>query len=143
MRARFKGRVLVEGEAEGPAIVVDSISFYGDVDPERGVLSDGRSIEGKVLVARRSRGSTVGSYIIYALKEYGRAPKAIVMSKSEPIVIVGAVLAGIPLVDGLPDEFFSTVEDGVKVCVRRDGIVEVGCKGLTAPEEPDRDNSKV
>jgi len=128
----FKGRVLVEGEAEGPAVVVDAISFYGDVDPERGVLVDGRRLRGAILVARRSRGSTVGSYIIYALREYGNAPKAIVMGKSEPIVIAGAVLADIPLVDGLPDEFFESVRDGVWLRVTREGRVEI--LGSASPE---------
>ncbi len=126
MARTFRGRVLVEGEAEGPALVINSISFYGDVDPERGVLADGRSIEGRILVARRSRGSTVGSYVIYALKEYGKAPKAILMGRSEPIVIAGAVLSNIPLIDGLPDEFFEAVRDGVRIRVRIDGTVEVG-----------------
>ncbi len=125
MAATYKGRVLVEGETEGPALVVESISFYGDVDPERGILTDGRSIEGKILVARRSRGSTVGSYIIYALKEYSKAPKAILMSRSEPIIIAGAVLAGIPLVDNLPDEFFDSIKDGVVLRVKRDGTIEI------------------
>ncbi len=129
MARTFKGRVLVEGEAEGEAVVVESISFYGDVDPERGILADGRSIEGKILVARRSRGSTVGSYVIYALKEYGKAPKAILMGRSEPIVIAGAVLSNIPLVDSLPDEFFNSVKDGVRVRVRSDGTVEIGEEG--------------
>ena len=122
---RFKGVPLVEGEAEGEVVVVDSISFYGDVEPEEGRLVDGRVVAGKVLAARRSRGSTVGSYVIFALREYGKAPKAIIMEESEPIVIAGAVLAGIPLVHKLPGELFSTLRDGVKVRVYRDGAVEL------------------
>ncbi len=119
----FKGRPIVPGDVEGEAIVLDSISFYGDVDPEKGVLYDGRTIVNKILVARKSRGSTVGSYVIYSLKLHGKAPKAILLGRSEPIVIAGAVLAGIPLYNGLPEDFFKIVSDGAKIKVRRDGFI--------------------
>jgi predicted aconitase with swiveling domain len=120
----FKGRALIPGEAEGEAVTVDSISFYGDVDPDKGTLRDGRVISGRILVARRSRGSTVGSYVILSLRYNGKAPAAILMEKAEPIVVVGAYLAGIPLVDKLPREFFESVRDGTPVRVR-DGEVVV------------------
>jgi len=123
-RLAYKGRVLVEGSAEGEAVVVETLSFYGDVDPERGVMVDGRRIDGRILLARRSRGSTVGSYVIYALKVNGKAPLAILMERSEPIVVAGAVLAGIPLVDSLPRELFDVVRDGYRVRVSH-GVVEV------------------
>jgi predicted aconitase with swiveling domain len=120
----FRGRPLIPGEAEGEAVTVDSISFYGDVDPDKGVLRDGRAVSGRILVARRSRGSTVGSYVILALRYNKKAPAAILMEKAEPIVVVGAYLAGIPLVDRLPREFFEKVRDGAVVRVR-DGEVVV------------------
>lgn len=129
--ARFKGRVLVRGSAEGEAVVVDSISFYGDVDPETGtIVSSGRSVSSRILVARRSRGSTVGSYVIYALARNGVAPKAIIIGEAEPIIVAGCVLASIPLVDRLPDKFFDTVTDGSIVRVSADGTVEVYKPGV-------------
>jgi predicted aconitase with swiveling domain len=124
-RLEFKGRPIVPGDARGEAVVLESISFYGDVDPKTGLLVDGRSIKGKILVARRSRGSTVGSYVIYALKKYGNSPAAIILGRSEPIVIAGAVLAQTPLYDSLPDSFFRHIRDGVEIEVRRDGLVVV------------------
>ncbi|BAN90777.1 aconitase X swivel domain-containing protein [Aeropyrum camini] len=122
---RFRSRPIVGGEAEGPAVVIGSLSFYGEVDPETGATSSGKSLAGKVAVIRRSRGSTVGSYVIYALKENGVAPLAILMEKAEPIVIAGCVLAGIPLYDGLPPEFFERVRDGDRLRVYSDGLVEI------------------
>jgi len=121
----FRGRPVVPGRALGEAVVVESISFYGDVDPERGVLVDGRTLKGRILVARRSRGSTVGSYVIYAMKEKGSAPLAIVMEKSEPIVVAGAVIASIPLVDMVDEAFFRIVSDGDRVEVMEDGSVRL------------------
>ncbi|MEB3774007.1 MAG: DUF126 domain-containing protein [Desulfurococcales archaeon] len=118
----FKGRAIVPGGAEGEAVVVDSISFYGEVDPDTGRLADGRSIKGRILIARRTRGSTVGSYIIYALAKNGAAPKAIIVERAEPIVIVGAILASIPLIDTLPPKFFETVRDGCSITVEGDTV---------------------
>jgi predicted aconitase with swiveling domain len=119
-----RGRPLVPGDASGEAVVVrGAISFYGDVDPARGVLADGRSIAGRVLVAERSRGSTVGSYVILGLKYNGVAPAAILMGEAEPIVVAGAVLAGIPLVDRLPPGLLGRIRDGWMVRVSRDGRV--------------------
>jgi len=118
-----KARSLVEGNVCGEAIVVDSLSFFGEVDPEKGVLRDGRSIAGKILVIGRVRGSTVGAYVIYGLRYYGRAPKAIVVrGDADPIVVAGAVLARIPLYDRLGDSL--TITDGARVCVG-DGTVRV------------------
>lgn len=124
-RLTYKGRPLVPGSARGRAVVVDAISFYGDVDPETGLLRDGRSIAGRILAARRSRGSTVGSYVIMALKYNSKAPAAIIMERAEPIVVVGAYLAGVPLVDSLPRGLFESLRDGDEVEVEADGTVRI------------------
>jgi len=123
--ASYRLKPLVPGYAEGETVKVERLSFYGEVDPVKGELYDGRSIAGKILVIGRSRGSTVGSYIIYGLKYYGVEPKAIVMVKSEPIVVVGAVLAGIPLYEGLPREVFDKIRDGCALRVRPTGEMEL------------------
>ncbi len=123
-RIEALGRPLVPGRARGEAVVVrGAISFYGDVDPARGLLRDGRSLAGKVLVAERSRGSTVGSYVIMGLRYSGRAPAAILMVEAEPIVVAGAVLAGVPLVDRLPAEILDRVRDGWIIEVDEQGKV--------------------
>ena len=104
----YTGRAIVRGIAEGEAIVSKRrISFLGDVDPETGEITDSRSdiygenISGKVLVFPGGRGSTVGSYVIYRMKKNKTAPSAMINLKTEPIIAVGAVIAGIPLIDSL------------------------------------------
>ena len=84
---------------EGEALVLDRpLSFLGDVDPVSGVVRDlGVSVAGKVLLVERFRGSTVGSYVLYALKKVGRAPRAIVSKQLDPVVIAGCVLSSIPI----------------------------------------------
>ncbi len=96
------GRALVgKGHIEGEAVVVNHrLSFLGEVDPKSGTLYDGRSIKDKILIIKGVRGSTVGAYVIYGLRYYGTAPKAIVVMESvDPIVLSGCVMADIPLVD--------------------------------------------
>ena len=120
-------RPVVPGRARGRIVKVESLSFYGEVDPRRGVLiGDGRSVRGRILFIGRSRGSTVGSYVIYALKYHGNAPAAIVMIRSEPIVITGAILAGIPLFEGLPREVFESAREGECASIGSDGVLVLG-----------------
>ncbi|MEM3087758.1 MAG: DUF126 domain-containing protein, partial [Candidatus Bathyarchaeia archaeon] len=102
----LKGRTIVGGQAEGTALVTrEAISFFGGVEPRTGVIIErgheleGSKISGKVLVFPRGKGSTVGSYIIYAMSKYGTAPAAMINLETEAIIAVGAVLANIPLMD--------------------------------------------
>ncbi|MGC8566824.1 MAG: aconitase X swivel domain-containing protein [Caldisphaera sp.] len=121
----INGRALIKGKAEGEAVVINEISFYGDVDPETGKLKDGRSIKGKIVVSLKPRGSTVGSYIIYALKENNVSPKAIIMVKSEPIIVAGCVLANIPLIDNIPKDLVKNINDGDKIIINGDKIIVI------------------
>ncbi len=104
---KFKAKAIVEGECKGEAVVIDKpLSFFGEVDPYNGVVKPlGVSIADKVLVIPGTRGSTVGSYVIYALREYGKAPSCIVACSIEPILVIGCVIADIPLymVEGCSD----------------------------------------
>jgi hypothetical protein len=103
---KLKGRAIFEGKAEGRALVSSSpMSFYGGVDPdtgevvERGSELAGQSVKGRVLVFPHGKGSTVGSYVLYRLAKNGAAPCAIVNTKCETIVAVGAIISEIPCVD--------------------------------------------
>jgi len=114
------------GSASGPALVSkESISFLGTVDPDTGKVVDpkhqlcGKYIGGKVLIFPGGKGSTVGSYVIYQLKKRGVAPAAMINIRSEPIVAVGAIISGIPLVDGVAAELLD-LEDGTFVKVDAD-----------------------
>jgi len=103
---RLSGRVIFGGKAEGIALVSSSpMSFYGGVDPDTGKVIErghelrGESVKGRVLVFPNGKGSTVGSYVLYRLKKNGAAPSAILNSRCETIVAVGAIISEIPCVD--------------------------------------------
>jgi hypothetical protein len=102
------GRVVSPGRARGTALVSDQpLGFYGGVDPKTGVVTDaghplaGQCVRGRVLCFPCGKGSTVGSYVLYGLVRNGVAPCAIVNQRTETIVATGAILAGIPCVDGV------------------------------------------
>jgi len=103
---KLQGRVIKQGHASGVALVSsEPIGFLGGVDPETGrVVEPGHQLEGecvsgRVLVFPTGKGSTVGSYTLYRLARNGLAPAAIINRQSEAIVAVGAIIAGIPMVD--------------------------------------------
>ena len=112
---------VASGCARGPALVtLDAISFLGNVDAATGTVVDpahelfGQCIAGKALIFPGGKGSTVGSYVIYQLKKKGLAPAAMINIRSEPIVAVGAIISGIPLVDRVGEEILQT-ENGTVV----------------------------
>ena len=115
------------GCARGEALVTEeTISFLGNVDANTGIVVDpahelfGQCIAGKVLIFPGGKGSTVGSYVIYQLKKRGLAPAAMINLRSEPIVAVGAIISGIPLVDRVGEEILQT-KNGTLVEVDADG----------------------
>jgi predicted aconitase with swiveling domain len=103
---RLQGRTIKAGHGDGKALVSEEpIGFLGGVDPDTGIVIEknhpleGCSVSGRILVFPTGKGSTVGSYTLYRLARNGRAPAAIVNAQSEAIVAVGAIIAGIPMVD--------------------------------------------
>lgn len=100
------GRGLVKGRGRGPLLITrEPISFYGGVDPETGRIEEkghelyGFTVSNAILVFPYGKGSTVGSYVLLRLAKRGKAPAGIVNILSEPIVVVGCMLGGIPLMD--------------------------------------------
>jgi uncharacterized protein len=133
MAIEVKGRVICRGTGLGRALLSrDAISFLGGVDPESGIVVEkghaleGRSVAGRVLVFPRGKGSTVGSYVMLQLKKNNCAPAAIINLEAEPIIAVGAIISGIPMMDKLEKDPYALMKDGNKVKVDADrGIVEV------------------
>lgn len=127
------GRSVVSGKAQGLALVTSQpVSFFGGLDIEKGTVIEkgheleGEKVTGRVLVFPRGKGSTVGSYVIYAMKKKGTAPAAIINIETEPIIAVGCVLTGIPLMDKLNENPIKIIMTGDFVKVLADeGLVRV------------------
>lgn len=104
----LRGRRIVAGRAEGEALASSvPFSFVGGVDPATGTVLDddtgcaGQRLAGRVFAFPRGKGSTVGSYAIYGLAKRELGPAAILNARAEAIVAVGAILGGVPMVDGI------------------------------------------
>jgi len=100
------GRSISGGKGAGRLLVSpEPISFLSGVDPESGIVVEkghpleGKSVAGTVLAFPYGKGSTVGSYVIYALSRNGHAPAAIVNTEAEPIIATGAIIGNIPMID--------------------------------------------
>ncbi|TGC10911.1 DUF126 domain-containing protein [Methanolobus halotolerans] len=121
---RIKCRSISRGTAEGEVLLThDPISFLGNVDPNTGTIVEtehelyGQCIKDRVLVFPHGKGSTVGSYVLYQLIKNDVAPAAMINTESEPIVAVGAIISGIPLVDKMEKDPFDILKNGDHVKV--------------------------
>jgi len=90
---------------------------------EDGHELEGKCLSGKVLVFPHGKGSTVGSYVMYQLKKNNVAPAAIINRSAEPIVVVGAIISDIPMVD-------STDPDPIEIIKNGDIVRVDGTKGV-------------
>jgi len=119
MAGTLKGRGIVSGSRRGIALVSKKpLSFLGSVDHNTGVVVEkghdlqGQSLKDKVLCFPYGHGSTVGSYVLYSLVKKGLGPKAIVNQVADIVVVVGAIIAEIPMIDRVD---VSQIKNGDKV----------------------------
>jgi predicted aconitase with swiveling domain len=119
----IRGRGIARGIGSGDLLVSEApLSFLSGVDPETGVIVEhghplrGTCIAGRVLAFDHGKGSTVGSYVLYALSRNGHAPVAIINQEAETIIAVGAIISGIPMIDRI-EVPISRLESGTRVTV--------------------------
>ena len=126
MILHISGRSISRGRGTGRLLVSPApISFLSGVDPETGMIVEkghplrGSGIAGRVLAFPYGKGSTVGSYVLYALSRNGHAPAAIINTEAEAIIATGAIISGIPMVDR-PRIPITQLVDGTLVSVDGD-----------------------
>jgi len=114
-KTKLKGRVIVEGHCKAEALAsTKPISFLGGVDPADGRIIEkshdlwGECVKDKVLCFPYGHGSTVGSYVLYSLAKKNLAPKAIINQTADPVIVVGAIIANIPMIDQIETKQIKT-----------------------------------
>lgn len=123
----------VEGEA---LVSPDGFSARYDLDRVTGCISReshalyGESIAGKVLVCPLAKGGFATSWALFDLRSRGLAPVAMLFTWANPVMVQGAVLAGIALMDQLTPDPMTAIRTGDKVRVDpKAGRVEVWPRG--------------
>lgn len=114
----LKGRAIVQGNCRGRALVsTHPLSFLGDVNSNSGTIIKkkhdlyGKNMKGQILCFPCGHGSTVGSYALYSLARKGVEPKAIVNQIADPVVVVGAIIAEIPMIDQIDIQQIETGDE--------------------------------
>jgi len=129
----FKCHRISEGKTEGEILISqDEIMFYL-IDPHTGVVIEkghsleGKSVAGKVLVFPGGKGSSVVQADgLFQLTKYDNAPKAMIIQNPDTVLVSGAIIMEIPMVDQLAHDFYSAIRDGDRVRVDADSeIVEL------------------
>ena len=131
-RAVTRGRLVAPGSADAEAIVsAEPVPLSGvGFDPAIGALRwrghplDGMSLSGRVLVMPRARPFAGGDWALYGMAALQKtAPAAIVCEEADAFVTAGALLGGIPTVDGLGPADLASIAAGDRV--RIDGARHV------------------
>ena len=133
MAKRFSCHKISEGKAQAEAVITqDRIMFY-QVRPEDGVMEEknhqleGRTIARKVLIFPGGKGSSVVQQDgLYHLDRFHNMPAALIIQDPDPVLVAGAIIMELPMVDKVDPAFYETVRDGDVVTVNADeGWVEI------------------
>jgi predicted aconitase with swiveling domain len=93
----------VEGEA---LVLRDGLSPRYDLDRSTGVISrpghsaEGESVRGRILFIPTTKGGVAGGWAFFDLLHKGLAPLGLVFGRLNPVMVQGAVLAGLPIAEG-------------------------------------------
>lgn len=106
--------------------------FY-QVRPEDGMMEEknheleGRSIAKKILLFPGGKGSSVVQQDgLYHLDRFHNMPAALIIQDPDPVLVAGAIIMELPMVDKVDPEFYSIIKDGDIVTVNADeGYVEI------------------
>jgi predicted aconitase with swiveling domain len=120
---------IVEGEA---LVSHQGFSARYDLNRRTGEFSRkghdlyGQSVVGKILVHSTAKGGVATAWALSDMKARGTAPLGLVFQRTNPIMVQGAVLAGLALLDGLTPDPLTIIETGDYLRLNPPlGIVEV------------------
>jgi len=135
MAITLKGKAVIPGAVDGKAIVSkEPLSFWGGVNPDTGEVIDrrhdcsGKMLADTIFVFPNGKGSSTGSAVLMECAKNHVAPAAIINSKLEPILALGAVIVEvlyqktIPMVV-LSEEDLGKIQENDHVSVELDGSI--------------------
>jgi predicted aconitase with swiveling domain len=131
--AVLRGHPGVGPDIEGQVWVCeDNFSARYDLDRRNGTFSRrshrcyGQSLVDKVCVFNTAKGGVSTSWALLDMKTRGVAPAALIFRLANPVMVQGAVLADLPLMDRLEPDPITSLRSGDWVRVRPSaGVIEV------------------
>jgi predicted aconitase with swiveling domain len=105
----------VEGEA---LVSREGFSPRYDLDRWTGLISrpghalEGHNLKDKILITPSAKGGIAASWAFYDIKHKGIAPKAFVFGVTNPVMVQGAVFAGITITEGWSRDPYAWIRTG-------------------------------
>ena len=145
----FNGRVVAPGTVTAEAVVshagLNTLATFqkalqfGDKNATCGDQNNpdlyNKAMAGKAVCLPQTIGSTTGGMVLYCACAMGRQPACMLFSKPiDSLAGAGVILADIwlkgeeskmPVIDSLGEEFLEYVQDGMKITIKENGVVEV------------------
>lgn len=129
----LRGHPGVGPDVEAEALVCDdNFSARYDVNRRTGVFSRethrlfGVSLVGKVCVFNTAKGGVATAWALLDMRRRGVAPAALLFRTTNPIMVQGAVLGEVAIMDRLEPDPLATIRIGDLVRVRPSaGLVEI------------------
>ena len=106
---------VVEGEA---LVSTEGFSPRYDLDRWSGLISrpghalEGHNIRDKILITPCAKGGIAAGWAFYDIKHKGIAPKAFVFGVTNPVMVQGAVFAGITITEGWAPNPYKIIRTG-------------------------------
>lgn len=126
----------VEGEL---VLSRDPFSIRYDMDRETGVIVrrghalEGVSLAGRIVYFPAVQGGVAAGWGFLALAHRGVAPAGVLFGRTNPVMVQGLVLAGIPVLHRVTPDPFTVLATGDRVRLRpRAGVVELLARKATA-----------
>ncbi len=106
---------MVEGEA---LVSTEGFSPRYDLDRWSGLISrpghalEGHNIKDKILITPSAKGGIAAGWAFYDIRAKGIAPKAFVFGVTNPVMVQGAVFAGITITEGWSASPYDSIRTG-------------------------------
>ncbi len=106
---------VVEGEA---LVSREGFSPRYDLDRWTGLISrpghalEGHNLKDKILITPSAKGGIAAGWAFYDIRHKGIAPKAFVFGVTNPVMVQGAVFAGITITEGWSRDPYAWIRTG-------------------------------
>ena len=144
---RFRAEPILPGQVSGTVLAADTpLSFWGGYDPATGQIIDqrhplaGNNARNHILVIPSGRGSCSGSGVLLEAIRNGTAPRAIVISRVDPIICLGAILgdelySSHPVIALVEDAVRERIATGDWLTISETGQITISSQNSTASSE--------